>query len=84
MKSILKNASDFARSAKAKATTGLALATVSGLSVAQTEEPAGGNEAAIQTAIDGGMSMVQMAAAGVIGIAAICMGLYVVVRMIGR
>lgn len=52
----------------------------SGMALAQEE----GNEAAVQDAIDGGISMVELAVGGVIGIAAVVMGVAIVTRLIGR
>lgn len=77
----MQKVKELLKSARTKAAIATTALVASGSSMAQE---ATGNEAAVQSAIDGGISMVQLAVGGVIGIAAVVMGVAIVIRLIGR
>lgn len=77
----LKELHTFAKSTPGKI---VSVGTMTVFSAMASAQEATGNEAAVQSAIDGGISMVQLAVGGVIGIAAVVMGVAIVIRLIGR
>lgn len=81
MKNALKKLGHFAKSTPGKIASVGTMTVFSAMAAAQEGT---GNEAAVQGAIDGGISLVQLTVGGVIGIAAVVMGVAIVTRLIGR
>lgn len=78
----MQKVKDLMKATRTKAALATSALVASGSALAQTEPS--GREEAIQGAIDSGMSAVELAAAGVVGVAAIVMGLYIILRLIGK
>lgn len=76
----MQKVKELLHSTRTKAALATASLVASGTALAQTE----GTEAEVQTAIDSGISLVELAVGGVIGIAAVVMGVAIVTRLIGR